>query len=81
MDYISEVWGDGKYEYGGYYCMLINCFKGEKCLGQKRFYIKTNLKRYELNTGLNQNALSWIYNNHKENTRIVVQEQIVIMEE
>lgn len=80
MDYIYDIWGDGKLEYDGYFRICIDRFIGERWLGERCLYIKTNISLYELKKILTQDALNYLFN-FKNNVRVVISKKIIIEKE
>lgn len=80
MDYIYDIWGDGKLEYDRYFRICIDRFIGERWLGERCLYIKTNISLYELKKILTQDALNYLFN-FKNNVRVVISKKIIIEKE
>lgn len=80
MDYLFDVWGDGKLEYDGYFKIRIDRFMGERWLGERCFYINTNMGLYELKKILTQDVLNQLFN-FKNNVRVVISKKIIIEKE
>lgn len=80
MDYLFDVWGDGKLEYDGYFKIRIDRFMSERWLGERCLYIKTYMKLYELKKILTQDVLNKLFN-FKNNERVIISKKIIIEKE